>query len=446
MEDPTDISQTHPYTCNSCAVAFKSSDTQRIHNKSDWHMYNLKRRVASLPPITAEIFSEKVLGEKAKKQAAVAKASFEKFCGPCQKTYFSENAYENHLGSQRHRQNVSIGRRESRTETESIASGVALPVEDVRDPEAEAEFEKVVGNLKETSLNDANRPSRPTPSAGIDSTEHPLSPATVEIPLTYCLFCNQVSKDVELNLKHMSQKHGMFIPEQRYLVDRDGLLKYFQAKIFENAECMYCHRLMRNAEGVQTHMRDKGHCMVAFTTEEEMVEVGQFYDFRSTYSDDEEDDTDMAEDGWASDSDQSLQSNDLKNAVEVEDRPGKRSQPRAAYEDENELHLPNGRVLGHRSLRKYYRQNLHNYMTPEERYEKAQRLLGDGEDRESVPSRAVAIRHEGGLQGLTSEGRKQLAEVTKRDKRIEQKTRNRYQAKLEKQNNSQKHFRDPLLQ
>lgn len=50
-----DTSSTHPYTCNTCQVAFRNSELQRGHMRSDWHRYNLKRRVTSLPPISSEV-------------------------------------------------------------------------------------------------------------------------------------------------------------------------------------------------------------------------------------------------------------------------------------------------------------------------------------------------------------------------------------------------------
>lgn len=53
----------HPqkmFTCNTCNLQFPESNDQRIHMKSDWHRYNLKRKVAQLPPITEELFNSKV--------------------------------------------------------------------------------------------------------------------------------------------------------------------------------------------------------------------------------------------------------------------------------------------------------------------------------------------------------------------------------------------------
>jgi len=280
-----------------------------------------------------------------------------------------------------------------------------------------------------------------------------------------------------------------------------------QAKIHLNFECLYCHRLRGNAEGVQTHMRDKGHCKIAFETEEEMVEVGQFYDFSSTYSDDGGHDSDAEmdaaqpyknggvslaggerggeEDGWETDSSfSSLDTDDLAS-VPIDDRTSSyqrlplhrhhsTTDPRphrnadgfhshahhhnnAVFYDEHEMHLPSGRVAGHRSLRKYYRQNLHSYPTAAERMERAQRLVDEGssEDAEmddvgdlpaTPPRKSLMRRGEAGMIGTTNQQRKDVRSQEIRSRQKEQRTQNRYQAKLEKQNNSQKHFRDPLLQ
>ncbi|KAK3073422.1 pre-60S factor rei1, partial [Teratosphaeriaceae sp. CCFEE 6253] len=156
----------HPYTCNTCQIALKTSELQRQHMQSDWHRYNLKRRVASLPPLTSEIFAEKVLSNKAATAATAARASFEKRCDACDKSYFSEGAYINHLGSQKHRILLARLNAKSGNETDSLAdstfslgepvdtasttaSTVTLSAEDAT---AEAEFEEVVEGIKKTGL------------------------------------------------------------------------------------------------------------------------------------------------------------------------------------------------------------------------------------------------------------------------------------------------------
>lgn len=51
------------YTCLACQVAFQSADGQRTHYRSDWHRYNLKRKVVNLPPVTFEQFNLKTEGK-----------------------------------------------------------------------------------------------------------------------------------------------------------------------------------------------------------------------------------------------------------------------------------------------------------------------------------------------------------------------------------------------
>lgn len=48
------------YTCLSCHVAFENFEGQREHFQSDWHRYNLMRKVSGLPPVTREAFNDRV--------------------------------------------------------------------------------------------------------------------------------------------------------------------------------------------------------------------------------------------------------------------------------------------------------------------------------------------------------------------------------------------------
>ncbi|XP_048413651.1 cytoplasmic 60S subunit biogenesis factor ZNF622 isoform X2 [Stegostoma tigrinum] len=90
------------YTCITCRVAFGDAEIQRSHYKTDWHRYNLKRKVADMPPVTAENFQERVLSlktaveEKSKGTAA--------HCTSCGKRFATFNAYDNHLKSKKHKE------------------------------------------------------------------------------------------------------------------------------------------------------------------------------------------------------------------------------------------------------------------------------------------------------------------------------------------------------
>jgi pre-60S factor REI1 len=557
------IQSTHPYTCNTCQVAFRSSELQRAHMQTDWHRYNLKRRVASLPPLSSEIFTEKVLANKASAAASAAKASFEKSCNICQKTYFSENAYNNHLNSQKHRANVMKAGRGAQLDdaasvdgsmiSSAFSLGESMAESEVTvSGEAEAEFEDVVDGIKNADLNAESpvspRPSRPHHSAAEDRPEHPLSPTdttesavdndtnsvatsakTPSDPLLDCLFCNYRSPSFALNVNHMGRFHGMFVPEREFLIEPESLIKYLHDKIHINNECLKCHKTLHTPSGIQTHMRDRGHCMIAFESDAELVEVGQFYDFRSSYPDADEfdemeqdvdsedsglaqgggvklgarrkvtttteDDAAMSSNaddaGWETDSTVSSVPTDEITAVPIDrahrlktldksrhhnhadPRPHRAADgfhshahgtPHAVYHDDHELHLPSGRTAGHRSLNKYYRQNLRNYPGVAERMENAQRRLTgastsdedgdvnmDGESGEQPQGRGrqqLITRADGGMGmvGVTDAKKAEVRAVEKREQKRQERARNRYQAGNEKRGNFQKHFRDPLLQ
>lgn len=46
------------FTCIGCGVRFDSGEIQRQHFKTDWHLYNLKRKVCNLEPVNEEKFKE----------------------------------------------------------------------------------------------------------------------------------------------------------------------------------------------------------------------------------------------------------------------------------------------------------------------------------------------------------------------------------------------------
>jgi pre-60S factor REI1 len=494
----------------------------------------LKRRVTSLPPITSEVFTEKVIQAQASSTAEATKAAYEKTCAVCQRTYFSENAYRNHVGSQKHKAKLAEAKNEpADDEASSVMSStfsLGEPVASAEsiDSDAEGEFNEVVEAIKKTNLKDVppvtGRPSRPHHSTAPEDEAKSVTTASsvtaaadeepMEISLKRCLFCNSESPSVLLNAKHMEKIHGMFIPEKPYLVDLDGLIESLREKIYELHECLYCGKLKPSVFGLQTHMRDKGHCKIPFGTEDEQLEIGEFYDFRSTYSDDEEDsdsedelpgksraggaklgarrpaetageDGDSVEDGdgWETDSSaSSLDSADL-TAVPLDQRTHQyekldqhphhsHSDPRphhnrdgwhshahkhnhAVFYSDYELHLPSGRTAGHRSLNKYYKQNLHNHPSAEERQEQLAIEAAASPDSEEEVDQRVARRNERergraltsranggtGMLGVTAEKKKEVLAAEKRSRKVEERERRKFQWGNNKQGNFQKHFR-----
>ncbi|XP_008819990.1 zinc finger protein 622 [Nannospalax galili] len=88
------------YTCITCRVAFRDAEMQRAHYKTDWHRYNLRRKVAGMAPVTAEGFQERVRAQRA--VAEEESKGTATYCTVCSKKFATFNAYDNHLRSRRH--------------------------------------------------------------------------------------------------------------------------------------------------------------------------------------------------------------------------------------------------------------------------------------------------------------------------------------------------------
>lgn len=506
--------------------------------------YNLKRRVASLPPIASEVFSEKVLQARASSNIAAERTSFQKECSVCSRTYYSENSYQNHIGSQKHKAKQAAQLRGTQNgapvipddnstmigSTFSLGEPVPSNKSDA-DSDASEELSHIVKGMKTTGINEHPSNSQATQvdeddedmaeseSAEPSSSTTPTPSVTVSI--NACLFCNTESVDLASNVAHMERTHGMFIPEKQYLVDLEGLIKSLQQRVYEYNECLCCSKMKANAFAVQTHMRDTGHCKIPYTTEDEQVEIGEFYDFRSTYSDDEYDSDDESETnggarlggkrattttnedgevvedgedaGWETDSSaSSLDSADL-TAVPAENhyhqyerldkhahhsthdaRPHRQRDgfhshshkpTRAVFYDEYELHLPNGKSVGHRQHNKYFRQTLRDRDSPAERIRQQQLAIENGSDAMDVdgeegnsgqlmgprgrmlrdPKNQVVTRGEGGMLGVSGPKRKEVQKAVTRGRKMENAAQRRHEWEVGKKANNQKYFHYSIL-
>ncbi|XP_028659635.1 cytoplasmic 60S subunit biogenesis factor ZNF622 [Erpetoichthys calabaricus] len=379
------------YTCISCRVAFSDAEIQRAHYKTDWHRYNLKRKVADMPPVTSENFKERVLAQK----AAVEKQSqgTEEHCFTCGKKFSTTNAFENHLKSRKHQDAEKKASMTAQKEVErlneknlekgldenvldhdamNVAIQEAIKAQQAGSPKKKGPVEL---SRKSQSSQDKKRPEKPPrllwfeeQSKKLNEEEKDLEDGEEDsdewedmdedvdeeleeeqklcnpqqesppgaIPITDCLFCTHHSRSFMKNLAHMTKDHSFFIPDVEYLVDLQGLLKYLGEKVGVGNVCLWCNekgKSFYSTEAVQSHMIDKSHCKL-FTDGDAALEFADFYDFRSSYPDYKEGDADVEmHDDEVSD----------RNAVEYD-------------EETMELILPSGAKIGHRSLMRYYKQ------------------------------------------------------------------------------------------
>ncbi|KAK7573205.1 hypothetical protein V3481_018383 [Fusarium oxysporum f. sp. vasinfectum] len=98
--------------------------------------------------------------------------------------------------------------------------------------------------------------------------------AVPEFDSTKCIICTHNDESFDKSLIHMETAHGLRIPFRDHLiVDLETVIWYLYFLVATYRECIYCGTRRRTVEGIQQHMRDKGHCRVELTDE-----MQEFYD------------------------------------------------------------------------------------------------------------------------------------------------------------------------
>ena len=242
----------------------------------------------------------------------------------------------------------------------------------------------------------------------------PDEPGPEHFSLPQCLFCNFESDNQEDNISHMSHAHSFFIPDIDYLIDLESFLRYLFSIIAEFHECLFCESVKQTKAAVQDHMRAKGHCKLNF--ESEVHGLHQFY---VSKSEDEEGE---------------VEGNSIE-AVELEG---------------DELRLPSGRVLGHRSRARYFRQHhskesknaepdsLLQSSSSELTTTKPETSPAKTEDRRLVMRAGTSTS----IVGISEQQQRALRAVEKKIMKTETRIANHYQHVLEKGGNKQKWYKE----
>ncbi|CAD8065488.1 unnamed protein product [Paramecium sonneborni] len=208
--------------------------------------------------------------------------------------------------------------------------------------------------------------------------------------------------------------HGFFIREQKHCINVEGLLKALSEQINKNNTCLHCFQTFKNSHAAKDHMLDKGHC---FMPQQEYKVLSKYYNFEEKLlgilaeqkeqqlqieakkqqlqlkqeqkfdenekkndiqvedEGDWEDDEDENEFSDDDDNDEDLklkqkQTDELQTDEELRQKRLKQllkqiSKHKATLTKTGELLLPDGKLLGHRDYRKYYKQNHIPFKVPE---------------------------------------------------------------------------------
>ncbi|EMG48113.1 REH1 Cytoplasmic 60S subunit biogenesis factor REH1 [Candida maltosa Xu316] len=436
--------ETASFTCNTCGVKFLNAELQRQHMKTEWHRYNLKRRVANLPSITSEVFAEKIINSK-----HVTKNENEDEYGFYIATRKKKNNHgerqvtKKFLKSQKNR-----GRREEILgddhELRSASPAGSIASEFSQFSFGDVDFHEVESVQTGSELNYTEESDFTDIGSDLlsdeeihdedDGEEHEDESSSDEldaIPITHCFYCGANNHEIENNIKHMFSKHGLYIPERSFLVDVEGLLEYLSEVVSLDHECLVCGFEGKNLESIRQHIVSKGHCKIPYETKEEKLAVAEFYDFIGDDDDEQQTSTKTEKAtrkhvGFSEESPSTVLV-DYTEEEQPEDNGINDNYALVEIDPSGvELRTPTGSRIGHRTMQRYYRQNI---QLPRE-YTPAQ-----------TTQALVDRRYSPGLTPY------QVTRQEKEVRRIENNEKNKHERKTNKTKkvNFQKHFRDEIL-
>ncbi|ORX78291.1 hypothetical protein BCR32DRAFT_282442 [Anaeromyces robustus] len=362
------------FTCLTCHTTFSNNELQREHYKSDWHRYNLKRKIAGLPVNinnnnnnnnnsnnnnnNNNNNSSSNRSSNSSNRLQTEKSYVKKYkCEVCNKKFYTTNALKNHETSKKHiEKSIEFEKNKlilnvTNNDYESGLSDFSDDsLSDISDNDSNIVSDNSLNDLNNDNINNNvinNQKINWKKSFSEAKTEEEFQKVLGEkiklskkIEENECLFCNFKGQTFEEKMDHMTVDHSFFIPDIEYLSDLNGLIKYLGEKISIGNTCIYCERMFHSLEGVRKHMLDKGHTKISYE-EGPDLEISNFYDFSSILDDDDNEN----ENG--------------NNNNENNNEDNTNNQALTVTSSGTELVLPNGAHVGHRNYKRYYNQNLH---------------------------------------------------------------------------------------
>ncbi|KAL5200004.1 hypothetical protein ABZP36_021207 [Zizania latifolia] len=273
-------------TCNACNSGFDDEEQHRLHYRSEWHRYNLKRKVAGVPGVTEALFKARqtALAEGSNSDSTPMLYS----CALCGKEYRSSKAHAQHLNSRSHLMRASQEANASiagitivKPRPERVQRRVPSAVEEDEDEDEEEEWVEM--DPSELELTSEMQVDEHSSKSDDDMDEFE------ELDPTFCFMCDLKHDTIENCMIHMHKKHGFFIPDSEYLKDPNGLLTYVGLKVKRDFICLYCNDRCQpflSLEAVRKHMDAKGHCKLRYGDGgvDEDADLEDFYDYSSSYA------------------------------------------------------------------------------------------------------------------------------------------------------------------
>jgi len=219
-------------------LTFGDSGVMRDHFRSDFHRFNLKRKVAKLPPVSLHLFQQKIL----------------------------ELQFE---------QPVSKGKQHLKKDKLQKQKQQNRQADQVKTPPHSVQQEKIQEWAVSTTP-DHNKSHGEENNKTEDEMIEEKIATSVVLTLKDSLFDRHQSSDFESNMQYMTREFGFFIPELEYLKDLPGLITYLGQKISVGNSCIYCEKTFYSMEATRDHMRAVSHCKILWDDNEQ--EYSDYYD------------------------------------------------------------------------------------------------------------------------------------------------------------------------
>jgi pre-60S factor REI1 len=288
--------------------------------------------------VTQSEYDARVAAKQA--QAAAPSVELRLRCVPCAKPFKSQAQLDSHLASKKHR--VTLKQAEASSKAKADGGAAAA---NAADGTAAAEEKDEPAHVIEVAGDGDDAGSRLTLEQlkAMDMsqlTEEQLIDLKIQTGVvltpTDCLFSHKKFETVEANIEYMAKEFSFFIPDMEYIVDIGAFLQFLGQKVGIGNTCICCNKTFASLDAVRMHMLSTSHTKLPFGAEAS-EELCDFYDFSKL--------TDEAAAAASSDERALTVSGDVA------------PQRRVVDVDAFFVRFDDGRVIGHRALVTFFKQN-----------------------------------------------------------------------------------------
>ncbi|CAG9483293.1 unnamed protein product [Plasmodium vivax] len=244
------------YNCYTCNIQIYNYSFFRYHFKSEWHKYNLKRKLLNLNAVNEVTFNEKVQSLTKGGGSGIGSGSGVG-SGSGNDPHSANPPSGNHCAHKKH----SNGKKKKEKKNHAELCSGRKANNGGSNTSNNCEAQKVKYATKEDVLM--------TKNVKYDNPQ-------------VCFFDNRIFNSVEENIKHMNDNYTFYIPDLKYVTNLKKVLLTIGKKIYEENMCIYCFRYSKCVKSLQSHMICKSHTKLHA---EFFIFIQKYYDFSKSYVD-----------------------------------------------------------------------------------------------------------------------------------------------------------------